>query len=133
MYLVLQKFFYCPGLQVVLKSILCAMAPLLQIAILVLFAIVVFAIIGLEFYKGYFHSTCYDEKGYNIFLTQFERIVCNQIITLQAGLRLKVNKLLVQKLVALVVTNVRTILNAKMDGKVQTLASHNSTILPLLC
>uniref|UniRef100_A0A915I6P9 Ion transport domain-containing protein n=1 Tax=Romanomermis culicivorax TaxID=13658 RepID=A0A915I6P9_ROMCU len=48
-----------PSLQVVLKSILCAMAPLLQIAILVLFAIVVFAIVGLDFYKGAFHATCY--------------------------------------------------------------------------
>lgn len=46
-----------------LKSILCAMAPLLQIGILVLFAIVIFAIIGLEFYKGSFHSACADENG----------------------------------------------------------------------
>ena len=46
------------GLQVVLKSILKAMAPLLQIALLVLFAIVIFAIIGLEFLAGAFHSTC---------------------------------------------------------------------------
>lgn len=46
------------GLQVVLKSILCAMAPLLQIGLLVLFAIVIFAIIGLEFYSGAFHKAC---------------------------------------------------------------------------
>lgn len=52
-----------PSLQVVLKSILCAMAPLLQIGLLVLFAIVIFAIIGLEFYSGIFHSACYNEKG----------------------------------------------------------------------
>ncbi len=51
------------GLQVVLKSIICAMAPLLQIGLLVLFAIVIFAIIGLEFYSGDFHATCYDEDG----------------------------------------------------------------------
>ncbi|KAI1305266.1 Voltage-dependent calcium channel type A subunit alpha-1 [Halotydeus destructor] len=48
-----------PSLQVVLKSILKAMAPLLQIALLVLFAIVIFAIIGLEFYSGALHKTCY--------------------------------------------------------------------------
>ncbi|XP_013405220.1 voltage-dependent calcium channel type A subunit alpha-1 [Lingula anatina] len=48
-----------PSLQVVLKSILCAMAPLLQIGVLVLFAIIMFAIIGLEFYSGAFHNTCY--------------------------------------------------------------------------
>ena len=47
------------GLQVVLKSILKAMAPLAQIALLVLFAIVIFAIIGLEFFSGAFHFACY--------------------------------------------------------------------------
>jgi len=47
------------GLQVVLKSILKAMAPLAQIALLVLFAIVIFAIIGLEFFSGAFHHACY--------------------------------------------------------------------------
>ncbi|VDK44747.1 unnamed protein product [Cylicostephanus goldi] len=39
------------------------MAPLLQIGLLVLFAIVIFAIIGLEFYSGAFHSACYTERG----------------------------------------------------------------------
>lgn len=34
------------------------MAPLLQIGLLVLFAIVIFAIIGLEFYSGVLHTTC---------------------------------------------------------------------------
>ncbi|XP_053201741.1 voltage-dependent calcium channel type A subunit alpha-1-like isoform X3 [Panonychus citri] len=47
-----------PSLQVVLKSIIKAMAPLLQIGLLVLFAIVIFAIIGLEFYSGSLHHTC---------------------------------------------------------------------------
>lgn len=49
-----------PGLQVVLKSIIKAMAPLLQIGLLVLFAIVIFAIIGLEFYSGALHKSCYS-------------------------------------------------------------------------
>jgi len=49
-----------PSLQVVLKSIIKAMAPLLQIGLLVLFAIVIFAIIGLEFYSGALHTTCYS-------------------------------------------------------------------------
>uniref|UniRef100_A0A336JZB9 Voltage-dependent calcium channel type A subunit alpha-1 n=1 Tax=Culicoides sonorensis TaxID=179676 RepID=A0A336JZB9_CULSO len=49
-----------PSLQVVLKSIIKAMAPLLQIGLLVLFAIVIFAIIGLEFYSGALHKTCYQ-------------------------------------------------------------------------
>ncbi|KAG5329127.1 CAC1A protein, partial [Acromyrmex charruanus] len=48
-----------PSLQVVLKSIIKAMAPLLQIGLLVLFVIVIFAIIGLEFYSGILHKACY--------------------------------------------------------------------------
>lgn len=36
------------------------MAPLLQIGVLVLFAIVIFAIIGLEFYSGALHKSCYS-------------------------------------------------------------------------
>lgn len=36
------------------------MAPLLQIGVLVLFAIVIFAIIGLEFYSGALHKSCYN-------------------------------------------------------------------------
>ncbi|XP_018650448.1 voltage-dependent calcium channel [Schistosoma mansoni] len=48
------------SLQIVLKSIIRAMAPLLQISLLVLFAIIIFAIIGLEFYSGGFHMTCFD-------------------------------------------------------------------------
>ncbi|XP_046399409.1 voltage-dependent calcium channel type A subunit alpha-1-like [Ischnura elegans] len=54
-----------PSLQVVLKSIIKAMAPLLQIGLLVLFAIVIFAIIGLEFYAGALHKTCYSLEDLN--------------------------------------------------------------------
>uniref|UniRef100_A0A8C9YJ72 Voltage-dependent P/Q-type calcium channel subunit alpha-1A n=1 Tax=Sander lucioperca TaxID=283035 RepID=A0A8C9YJ72_SANLU len=50
-----------PSLQVVLKSIMKAMIPLLQIGLLLFVAILMFAIIGLEFYMGKFHSTCYDK------------------------------------------------------------------------
>ncbi|XP_016387241.1 LOW QUALITY PROTEIN: voltage-dependent P/Q-type calcium channel subunit alpha-1A-like [Sinocyclocheilus rhinocerous] len=49
-----------PSLQVVLKSIMKAMIPLLQIGLLLFFAILMFAIIGLEFYMGKFHTTCFD-------------------------------------------------------------------------
>jgi len=49
------------GLQVVLKSIIRAMIPLAQIGLLVSFAILIFAIIGLEFYSGSFHFTCFNE------------------------------------------------------------------------
>lgn len=51
--------FHCSGLQVVLKSIMKAMVPLLQIGLLLFFAIVMFAIIGVEFYMGKFHTTCF--------------------------------------------------------------------------
>lgn len=61
-FLIVLYFLFLPytGLQVVLKSIIKAMAPLLQIGLLVLFAIVIFAIIGLEFYSGALHKTCYS-------------------------------------------------------------------------
>jgi len=60
---------WCAGLQVVLKSIIKAMAPLLQIGLLVLFAIVIFAIIGLEFYSGALHKTCYSVENLGKWLT----------------------------------------------------------------
>lgn len=67
----MQGYFYCvngdfiftlcsliTGLQIVLKSIMKAMIPLLQIGLLLFFAILMFAIIGLEFYSGKLHHTC---------------------------------------------------------------------------
>ncbi|XP_058975848.1 muscle calcium channel subunit alpha-1-like [Musca domestica] len=47
-----------PSLQVVLNSILKAMIPLLHIALLVLFVIIIYAIIGLELFSGKLHKTC---------------------------------------------------------------------------
>ncbi|XP_011347419.1 voltage-dependent calcium channel type A subunit alpha-1 isoform X3 [Ooceraea biroi] len=61
-----------PSLQVVLKSIIKAMAPLLQIGLLVLFAIVIFAIIGLEFYSGTLHKTCYNIEDINLIVREGE-------------------------------------------------------------
>ncbi|XP_043500318.1 voltage-dependent calcium channel type A subunit alpha-1 isoform X25 [Polistes fuscatus] len=61
-----------PSLQVVLKSIIKAMAPLLQIGLLVLFAIVIFAIIGLEFYSGTLHKTCYSIKDISVIVKEGE-------------------------------------------------------------
>ena len=58
------------GLQVVLKSILKAMAPLLQIGLLVLFAILMFAIIGLEFLSGAFHQACQRRDTGNFWFTE---------------------------------------------------------------
>uniref|UniRef100_A0A8C9TT78 Calcium voltage-gated channel subunit alpha1 E n=1 Tax=Scleropages formosus TaxID=113540 RepID=A0A8C9TT78_SCLFO len=52
-----------PSLQIVLKSIIKAMVPLLQIGLLLFFAILMFAIIGLEFYSGKLHHTCLPSPG----------------------------------------------------------------------
>lgn len=49
-----------PSLQVVLNSILKAMIPLLHIALLVIFVIIIYAIIGLELFSGKMHKTCFD-------------------------------------------------------------------------
>ncbi|XP_036763047.2 voltage-dependent L-type calcium channel subunit alpha-1C isoform X21 [Manis pentadactyla] len=52
-----------PSLQVVLNSIIKAMVPLLHIALLVLFVIIIYAIIGLELFMGKMHKTCYSQEG----------------------------------------------------------------------
>lgn len=59
----LRSFFPLPGLQIVLKSIMKAMVPLLQIGLLLFFAILMFAIIGLEFYSGKLHRACYTNNS----------------------------------------------------------------------
>ncbi|XP_046597260.1 muscle calcium channel subunit alpha-1 isoform X2 [Neodiprion lecontei] len=51
-----------PSLQVVLNSILRAMVPLLHIALLVLFVIIIYAIIGLELFSGKMHKTCWNNR-----------------------------------------------------------------------
>ncbi|XP_078677511.1 voltage-dependent L-type calcium channel subunit alpha-1D-like isoform X33 [Branchiostoma floridae x Branchiostoma belcheri] len=48
-----------PSLQVVLNSILKALVPLLHIALLCLFVIIIYAIIGLELFSGKLHTTCF--------------------------------------------------------------------------
>lgn len=52
-----------PSLQVVMKSIMCAISPLLQICLLVGFVIVLYAIIGLQFLNGSFHYACVEVNG----------------------------------------------------------------------
>nr|XP_028567899.1 voltage-dependent L-type calcium channel subunit alpha-1F isoform X5 [Podarcis muralis] len=48
-----------PSLHIVLNSIMKAMVPLLHIALLVLFVIIIYAIIGLELFIGRMHKTCF--------------------------------------------------------------------------
>lgn len=43
-----------------LNSILRAMVPLLHIALLVIFVIIIYAIIGLELFSGALHNTCWN-------------------------------------------------------------------------
>uniref|UniRef100_A0A8C5BJC2 Voltage-dependent L-type calcium channel subunit alpha-1C n=1 Tax=Gadus morhua TaxID=8049 RepID=A0A8C5BJC2_GADMO len=60
--------FFSPSplrLQVVLNSIIKAMVPLLHIALLVLFVIIIYAIIGLELFMGKMHKTCFEHKNGN--------------------------------------------------------------------
>lgn len=57
------------GLQVVLNSILKAMVPLFHIALLVIFVIIIYAIIGLELFSGKLHKTCRDEVTGKPFIT----------------------------------------------------------------
>ena len=49
------------GLQIVLTSILKALIPLFYIALLVVFVIIIYAIIGVELFMGKLHYTCYNE------------------------------------------------------------------------
>ena len=51
---------FFPGLQVVMSSIAKAIGPLVNIALLLFFAVLIFAIIGLEFYAGALNKTCYS-------------------------------------------------------------------------
>ena len=52
-------FYVIPGLQVVLNSIIMAMIPLLHIALLVIFVMIIYAIVGLELFSGILHKTCF--------------------------------------------------------------------------
>ena len=52
-----------PSLQVVMSAILKALGPIMNIFVLLVFFIVVFSIVGVEFYAGWFHSFCHDATG----------------------------------------------------------------------
>ena len=57
------------GLQVVLNSTIMAMIPLLHIALLVIFVILIYAIIGLELFSGILHKTCFNNVTHEFFLS----------------------------------------------------------------
>ena len=50
-----------------MSAIAKAIGPLVNIAFLLLFAIIIFAIIGLEFYARVLNKTCYDIKDLSKF------------------------------------------------------------------
>lgn len=61
------SLFLFSGLQVVLNSIIKALIPLFHIALLVVFVVIIYAIIGVELFMGRLHKTCYDNvTGYYI-------------------------------------------------------------------
>jgi len=60
----------------VLNSILRAMVPLLHIALLVLFVIIIYAIIGLELFSGKLHSTCYNNVTGKLLISKRGRCTC---------------------------------------------------------
>ena len=49
-----------PSLQIVMNAILMAIIPLINIALLVLFVIIIYAIIGLEMFMGKLHTACFN-------------------------------------------------------------------------
>lgn len=63
-----------PSLQVVLNSIIRAMVPLLHIALLVIFVIIIYAIVGLELFCGKLHNACYKNGSDTEFLNDEETI-----------------------------------------------------------
>ncbi|OCT94594.1 voltage-dependent L-type calcium channel subunit alpha-1S [Xenopus laevis] len=67
-----------PSLQVVLNSIIKAMVPLLHIALLVLFMIVIYAIVGLELFSGKMHKTCFY-KATDVIATVEKPAPCSTI------------------------------------------------------
>lgn len=58
------------------------MVPLLHIALLVLFVIIIYAIIGLELFSGKMHTTCKDMRTGIIYFFIIVEINHNQIILL---------------------------------------------------
>ena len=68
-------FSFMTGLQVVMTSIGKAIGPLSNIALLLLFAVIIFAIIGLEFYSGALNRTCYDAADLSKYLFTIKTLI----------------------------------------------------------
>ena len=134
-----------------LKSIFKALAPLMQIGLLVMFAILIFAIIGLEFYSGALHKSCYSIEDLSKYmkivrsiwkqlLNFFQCCKVNQLFNIQIKLwtRDTTYKFLVMQMIyqrlRLGPIFVPTVLPFVLkNGMVPIMVSHLSTILCLPC
>lgn len=56
------------------------MVPLLHIALLVLFVIIIYAIIGLELFSGKLHAACYNKESNGKILIFLEQFSCMNIL-----------------------------------------------------
>lgn len=76
-----------PSLQVVLNAIIKAMVPLLHIALLVIFVIVIYAIIGLELFSGKMHETCFHNVTgkENFFLNRTSSCLVNYLHSFESN------------------------------------------------
>ena len=76
------------GLQIVLNAILMAMIPLFHIALLVMFVIIIYAIIGLEMFQGITHRACFhnltgeQKRANHIFEILPAILICRYLIDL---------------------------------------------------
>ena len=136
-----------------LKSIFKALAPLMQIGLLVMFAILIFAIIGLEFYSGALHKSCYSIEDLSKYMKIIRNILepfsgpnfcqcckVNQLFNIQIKLwtRDTTYKFLamqmIYQLLRLDPIFVPTVLPFVLkNGMVPIMVSHLSTILCLPC
>ena len=64
-----------------MSSIGKAIGPLVNIALLLFFAVLIFAIIGLEFYAGALNKTCYSLDNLGQFVIQSELILISSKTT----------------------------------------------------
>ena len=75
------KKYFCPGLQIVINAILMALIPLINIMLLVMFVIIIYAIIGLELFSGIFHKTCFDN------ITSKSKLLYNRVVSVLVSSR----------------------------------------------
>ena len=73
-------FLSSAGLQIVINAILMALIPLINIMLLVMFVIIIYAIIGLELFSGIFHKTCFDIITSKFFFTFFCCFLLNVLL-----------------------------------------------------